>query len=35
MTRFADAFQLPLERTNVFAVPKAPADKEKGDGPKR
>ena len=33
MTRFADAFQLPLERTNVFAVPKAPADKEKGDAP--
>ena len=22
MTRFADAFQLPLERTNVFAPPK-------------
>jgi alkylhydroperoxidase family enzyme len=28
MTRFADAFQLPLERENVFMPPK-PAEKEK------
>jgi alkylhydroperoxidase family enzyme len=26
MTRFADAFQLPLERDNVFAPPKKPAE---------
>jgi alkylhydroperoxidase family enzyme len=28
MTRFADAFQLPLERTNVFAPPKKDEKKE-------
>jgi alkylhydroperoxidase family enzyme len=37
MTRFADAFQLPLERENVFMPPK-PAEKEKASpsvAPKR
>jgi alkylhydroperoxidase family enzyme len=29
MTRFADAFQLPLERVNVFAQPKGPAAKDR------
>jgi alkylhydroperoxidase family enzyme len=29
MTRFADAFQLPLERENVFMPPKAEANGEK------
>lgn len=29
MTRVADAFQLPLERENVFAQPKGPAEKDK------
>jgi alkylhydroperoxidase family enzyme len=29
MTRFADAFQLRLERDNVFAQPKPPPPKEK------
>ncbi|HEY2785196.1 MAG TPA: hypothetical protein VGJ05_09495 [Fimbriiglobus sp.] len=28
MTRFADAFQLPLERGNVFATPKPPEKPE-------
>jgi hypothetical protein len=28
MTRVADAFQLPLERDNVFAAPKAPSAKD-------
>jgi hypothetical protein len=28
MTRVADAFQLPLERDNVFASPKAPPPKD-------
>ena len=28
MTRVADAFQLPLERDNVFAAPKAPSSKD-------
>jgi alkylhydroperoxidase family enzyme len=30
MTRFADAFQLPLERENVFMPPKEPAPKKAG-----
>jgi len=29
MTRVADAFQLPLETTNVFAPPKKPAEAKK------
>ncbi len=29
MTRVADAFQLPLERDNVFMDPKNPEKKEK------
>lgn len=33
LTRFADAFQLPLERENVFMPPKKPAEKEKPVGP--
>jgi hypothetical protein len=28
MTRVADAFQIPLERENVFKEPKAPKDKK-------
>jgi hypothetical protein len=28
MTRFADAFQLPLERTNVFDIPKKEEKKD-------
>ncbi len=28
MTRVADAFQLPLERDNVFAAPKSPPSKD-------
>jgi len=28
MTRVADAFQLPLERENVFMPPKSPGDKK-------
>lgn len=35
MTRFADAFQLRLERENVFAQPKGPAEKEKTAQPKK
>jgi alkylhydroperoxidase family enzyme len=33
MTRFADAFQLPLERENVFAAPKKGPEKEKVGAP--
>jgi alkylhydroperoxidase family enzyme len=33
MTRFADAFQLPLERTNVFAPPKKEAKKDEKKEP--
>lgn len=33
MTRFADAFQLPLERENVFAQPKQPVEKPKAESP--
>lgn len=33
MTRFADAFQLPLERDNVFAQPKKPAENPKAVSP--
>jgi hypothetical protein len=31
MTRFADAFQLPLERTNVFAPPKKEKEAKKDE----
>ena len=35
MTRFADAFQLPLERENVFAEPKKDAQPKKDAEPKK
>jgi|SRR5947209_2463321 len=33
MTRFADAFQLPLERENVFMPPRTEPKKKKVDAP--
>ncbi len=35
MTRVADAFQFPLERTNVFARPAEKKSQSEGPGPKK
>ena len=35
MTRVADAFQLPLERDNVFQRPKPPPNEEAGEAGKK